>query len=221
MQLYAIDANAKAAPWRELAASLHARTPHVAVLGDAGAPGADACDAVLWRDGTAAPDSSKQARVLACEIDHEGVDRVLDILWHCAVVGGHALLEVSANAEGSLAAAALTKLAALGVWQRCNHEALDGVQALANAGIATNQPLPACTWRTLDGETRVYAFAPGGSTTNELRVPDLGLEPLRACVLGGDAATVTRERDGFVLRWQSVAGIRPVLRLDLRGAWRR
>lgn len=126
--------------------------------------------------------------------------------------GGNYLLNVGPTAEGTIPAASVERLAAMGQWMKVNSESIYGSTA---SPFATQ-----LTWgrATRKGNT-VYLHVFDWPADGTLKVPSMGAPPASASLLGGDSGLkIEAAADAFTIKLPTspVNPIASVIKVQLR-----
>ena len=139
-------------------------------------------------------------------------------LIDCASKGGNYLLNIGPTSEGVFPEASIERLEAIGKWMKVNREAIYGTQASPFEQLAWGR----CTQKKLAGDqTRLYLCVYDWPANGQLVIPGLANKPLRASLLGGDAALAFKTGANTIsISVPAVAADKSasVIALDIQGA---
>jgi len=138
-------------------------------------------------------------------------ERLIRNLVDIVSKGGNYLLNVGPTPEGTIPAASVERLAAMGQWMKVNSEAIYGT----TASPFTTQ----LTWgrATRKGNT-IYLHVFDWPSDGSLKVPPLGAQPATASLLGGEAnLKIENAADGFTIKLPAtpVNSIASVIKVQL------
>jgi alpha-L-fucosidase len=139
-------------------------------------------------------------------------ERLIRNLVDIVSKGGNYLLNVGPTPEGTIPAASVERLAAMGQWMKVNGESIYGTTA---SPFATE-----LTWgrATRKGNT-LYLHVFNWPADGTLKVPSVGSQPASASLLGGDSGPkIDGSADGFTIKLPArpVNPIASVIKVQLR-----
>jgi alpha-L-fucosidase len=139
-------------------------------------------------------------------------ERLIRNLVDIVSKGGNYLLNVGPTPEGTIPAASVERLAAMGQWMKVNGESIYGTTA---SPFATE-----LTWgrATRKGNT-LYLHVFNWPADGTLKVPSVGSQPASASLLGGDSGLkIDGSADGFTIKLPArpVNPIASVIKVQLR-----